>query len=250
ARVGTTTARVAVTPEPIPGDVYLVAIPGETLPGLGLSFTGRFSQRVLSVTRIEQPSQRLVVRFDAIPDLPLRRLDLDIFGGAKGPIKVSAATCPETAVWDATFAAHGSQASSHTIPAPCAPRVAKRSAITLSSTYGLSWRLTDLGGRSLQSAKLTLPGGFAVVKGRASRRQYQSVKLSGAAAKLTFTTKAVIVTASGKNTRQLAVKLKAGSVRRTTALKPGQGTRRVKLKVRLAFTDGSVQNQTITVRAK
>ncbi len=250
ARVGTATARVSLTPEPIPGDVYLVKVPGEALPGLGLSFTGRFAQRVLGVTRIEPKSQRLIVRFEAIPDLPLRRLDLDIFGGAKGPIKVASGTCPESAVWDASFAAHGPQVSSHTIPATCAPRPAKRSAITLSSTYGLSWRLVDLGGRSLQSAKLTLPAGFAIVKARASRRQYQSVKLAGAAAKLSFTTKAVIVATTGKTTRTLTVRLKAGSVKRTSPLAAKQGTRRVKLKVRLGFTDGTVQNQTITVRAK
>lgn len=249
-RVGTTTARVALTPEPIPGDVYLVRVPGESLPGLGLSFTGRFSQRVLSLVKTDQKTQRLVVRFDAIPDLPLRRLDMDIFGGAKGPIQLAPGICPEAAVWDATFGSHGPQVSSHTIPATCAPRPAKRSAITLSSTYGLSWRLTDLGGRSLQSAKLTLPAGFAIVKGRASRRQYQSVKLAGAVAKLGFTTKAVIVTASGKTTRTLAVKLKGGSIKRTGSVKKNAGARRVKLKIRLAFTDGSVQNQTITVRAK
>ena len=245
-RVGTATARVSLTPELIPGDVYLVRIPGESLPGLGLSFTGRFSQRVLSVVKVQ--NGRLVTRFDAIPDLPLRRLDMDIFGGRFGPIQVSPGICKEAAVWDASFASHGRQVSSHTIPATCPARPAKRSAITLSSVYGLSWRLTDLGGRSLQSAKLTLPAGFQIVKARASRRQYQTVKLAGAAAKLSFTSRAVIVVPRTKTTRTLALRLKAGSIRKTSSA--GSAARRVKIKVRLGFTDGTVQNQTITVRAK
>ena len=245
-RVGTATARVSLTPELIPGDVYLVRIPGESLPGLGLSFTGRFAQRVLSVVKVQ--NGRLVTRFEAIPDLPLRRLDMTITGGRYGPIQISPGPCKETAVWDASFGSHGRQVSSHTIPASCPVRLAKRSAITLSSIYGLSWRITDMGGRSLQSAKLTLPAGFQVVKARASRRQYQTVKLAGAAAKLTFTSRAVIVVPRTKTSRTLALRLKAGSIRKTATT--GSAARRVKLKVRLGFTDGTVQNQTITVRAK
>jgi hypothetical protein len=248
-RVGTATARVAVTPEPIPGDVYLVRIPGESLPGLGLSFTGRYSQRVLSVVKANA-QQRLVVRFDAIPDLPLRSLNMDIFGGRSGPIVVAPGTCPAGAVWDASFTAHGRQVSSHTIPSPCAPHDAKRAAITLSSSYGLTWRQSDLGGRTLQAAKLTLPSGFEIVKARASRKQFQVVRLEGAAGKLAFTSKAVIVTPKTKTTQTVTVRLKAGSIRRTTPLKPNEKARRVKVKVRLAFTDGTVQNQVVTVRAK
>jgi hypothetical protein len=248
-RVGTATARVAVTPEPIPGDVYLVRIPGETLPGLGLSFTGRYSQRVLSVVKTNA-QQRLVVRFDAIPDLPLRSLNMDVFGGRTGPIAVAPGVCVAGGVWDASFAAHGKQVSSHTIPSPCAPHDAKKAAITLSSSYGLTWRQSDLGGRTLQAAKLTLPGGFQIVKARASRKQFQVVRLEGAAGKLAFTSKAVIVTPKTKTTQTVTVRLKAGSIRRTTAIKPNETARRVKVKVRLAFTDGTVQNQVITVRAK
>lgn len=248
-RVGTATARVAVTPEPIPGDVYLVQTEGETLPGLGLSFTGRYAQRVVSSVRVNS-DQRLVTKFETIPDLPLRSLDMDIFGGKNGPIRMSSGPCQAGSVWDAAFVGHGGQLSSHTIAAPCAPSLAKRSAITLSSISGLTWRISNMGGRTLQTAKLTLPSGFLFVRKRARLRQYQVVKLTGSAAKVTVTSKAVILTPRTKTTRSLSLKLKAGSVARSRPVKASAPLRRVKVKVRLGFTDGTVQNQTITLRAR
>lgn len=248
-RVGTATARIAFTPEPIPGDVYLVRLAGESLPGLGMSFTGRFAQRVLSRVTVDA-EKRLVTRFETIPDFPLRRLDMDIFGGKNGPIRVAAGNCQVGSVWDASFAGHGGQVSSHTIPAPCAPRSAKRSAVTLSSVSGLTWRISDLGGRTLQSAKLTLPTGFLFVRARARLRQYQVVRLAGSTAKVTVTSRAVILAPRTKTARSLQLKLKPGSVGRTTRVSRKSPLKRVKVKVRLGFTDGTVQNQTITIRAR
>lgn len=246
ARVGTTTARVGLTPEPIPGDVYLVKIEGQQLPGLGLSFTGRYAQRVLSTVRVG-PDQRLVVRFDAIPDLPLRRLDLTITGGPQGPIRVAGGKCLEGSVWDASFRGQGGQASSHTIPAPCPPRAAKRAALTLSSTRGLSVRLTDLGGRNLHSMKVTLPQGFSFNRARAANRRYRSVALDGGKATVKATNRTVQVFPSGTGTTRLSLKLGAGTVRRSST-RPA-GSRSVTVDVRLAFTDGSVQRQRIRLRA-
>lgn len=248
-RVGTATARVAVTPEPIPGDVYLIQTDGERLPGLGLSFTGRYAQRVASSVKVNS-EQRLVVRFDTIPDLPLRSLDMDIAGGKYGPIRFSSAPCQPGSLWDAAFVGHGGQVASHTIAAPCAPTTAKKSAITLSSISGLTWRISDLGGRNLQTAKLTLPAGFVFVRSRARSRQYQVVKMTGATAKVTVTSRAVILTPRTKTTRSLSLKLKQGSVARTTKVAANSPLRRVKVKVRLGFTDGTVQNQTVTIRAR
>lgn len=246
ARVGTTTARVGLTPEPIPGDVYLVKIDGQQLPGLGLSFTGRYAQRVLSTVRVG-PDNRLVVRFDAIPDLPLRRLDLTIIGGPQGPIRVAGGKCLDGSVWDASFRGQGGQASSHTIPAPCPPRAAKRAAVSLSSSRGLSVRLTDLGGRKLHSMKVTLPQGFGFNKARAANRRFRSLALNGGTATLKATNRTVQVFPKGVTTTRLSLKLGAGTVRRTAGA--GSASRSVIVEVRLAFTDGSVQRQKIRLRA-
>lgn len=246
ARVGTTTARVALTPEPIPGDVYLVKIDGQQLPGLGLSFTGRYAQRVLSTVRVG-PASRLVVRFDAIPDLPLRRLDMTIAGGPQGPIRVAGGKCLSGSVWDASFRGQGGQVSSHTIPAPCPPRAAKRAALTLSSARGLSLRLTDLGGRNLHSVKVTLPQGFAFNRARAANRRFRSVALDGGQATVKATNRTVQVFPSGTTTTRLTLRLGAGTVRRSSS--SGSGARSVLVEVRLAFTDGTVQRQKIRLRA-
>lgn len=250
-RVGTATARVSLTPEPIPGDVYLVRLAGQSLPGLGLSFTGRYAQRVISTVSVA-PDKRLVVRFEAIPDLPLRRLDMTITGGKAGPIQLASEACQDGSVWDASFTGHGGQASSHTIPAPCAPRDAKRSAVSLSSVSGLRWRISDLGGRTLQSAKLTLPSTFGFVRQRARLKQYQVVQFATGRAKLAVTSKAVILTPQTRTTRSLSVKLRPGSVTRTGRIRVNSKSplRRVNVKVRLGFTDGTVQNQTVTLRAR
>lgn len=246
ARVGTTTARVGLTPEPIPGDVYLVKIDGQQLPGLGLSFTGRYAQRVLSTVRVG-PESRLVVRFDEIPDLPLRRLDLTIIGGPQGPIRVAGGKCLNGSVWDASFRGQGGQASSHTIPAPCPPRAAKRAALTLSSSRGLSVRLTDLGGRNLHSMKVTLPQGFSFNRARAANRRFRSLALDGGKATLKATNRTVQVFPTGTTTTRLSLKLGAGTVRRSAS--GGTASRSVVVEVRLAFTDGSVQRQKIRLRA-
>ncbi len=55
-------------PDAITGDIYLVKVPGKTLPGLGLSFTGRYAQRVLSTVEVNKDG-RLVTNFASIPDL-------------------------------------------------------------------------------------------------------------------------------------------------------------------------------------
>ncbi|MFT4034818.1 MAG: hypothetical protein QM679_04485 [Patulibacter sp.] len=246
ARVGTATARVGLTPEPVPGDVYLVKIPGSQLPGLGLSFTGRYTQRVLASIKVDS-GQRLVVKFDPIPDLPLRRLDLTIIGGSQGPIRVAAGKCVDGGVWDASFRGQGGQISSHTIPAPCPPTAAKRASVTLSSKRGLSVRLTDLGGRSLHSMKVTLPSGYSFNKGRAGNAHFRSLATNGGKATIKTTTRTVQVFPKTKTTTKLTLKLRQGTVLRAARL--GTKARTAIVEVRLAFTDGTVQRQRIRLRA-
>jgi hypothetical protein len=247
ARVGTATARVALTPEPIPGDVYLVRREGFQLPGLGLSFTGRYTQRVLSTVRVDA-SQRLVVAFDPIPDLPLRRLDLTIIGGAQGPIRVAGGSCLEGAVWDAAFRGQGGQVSSHTIPAPCPPHAAKRAAVTLSSSTGLTVRLSDLGGRSLHSMKVTLPSGYRFNRARAASKRFQAVAVNSGNATIRTTTRTVQVFPKSASATKLTLRLGRGTVQRSARL--GTRSRAATVEIRLGFTDGTVQRQRIRLRAK
>lgn len=246
-RIGTTTARVSLTPEPIPGDVYLLDVPGAALPGLGLSFTGRYAQRVTSTVRIDAAG-RIVVRFPEIPDLPLRRLDMTIIGGPGGPLQNAAGRCPDGAQWDAAFLGQGGQASSHTIDAPCPLRAAKRAAVTLSSKRGLTLRLSDLGGRKLSSAKLTLPAGFAVDTAKAGRARLRSLTVAGGGGRVKTTARTVQVLPTSRNVTAVTLRLGTGTIRRL-GTPTSTASRSVLLPLRLAFTDGTVQRQRIRVRA-
>lgn len=247
-RVGTAVARVAVTGEPVPGDVFLVRIPGETLPGLGMSFTGRFAQRVIATVAYDK-ANRLVVSYSDVPDLPLRRLDMTITGGDRGPLRIVAGTCKKGMVWDASFAAHGGQRSSHTIPAPCPLANASRAKITLSSTKGMRVRLLDLGGRRLHSAKVTLPRAFGFVKSRASNRRYRSLRLGVGTGTIRVLPRSVQVFPKTKSADRLDLTLRNGTVR-GPKIRRGVKAKSVLVEIRLAFTDGTVQRQRVRVVPK
>lgn len=247
-RVGTAVARVAVTGEPVPGDVFLVRLPGQVLPGLGMSFTGRFAQRVIA-TVVFGSDNRLTVTYPGIPDLPLRRLDMTITGGATGPLRIVAGTCKKGMVWDASFVAHGGQRSSHTIPAPCPLANAARARVTLSTRKGMRVRVLDLGGRRLHSAKVTLPPRYSFVKSRADNKRFRSLRLGVGTGRIRVLPRSVQVFPRTRSATRLDLSLKQGTVRGPRIV----GKRKPKsllVQVRLAFTDGTVQRQRIRVQPR
>ena len=240
-KIGTATAVVSIASEAIPGDIVLLKVPGESLPGLGLSFTGRFTQRVSSVVKVGQDG-RLLVRFDAIPDLPLRRLVLDVRGGAKGPLRLAPGDCANGTRWDGTFRGQGGQ----TAKAQTGLRCAARAAVRLSGRTGLSVRLFDLGGRTLQSATVTLPAGYGFVPGRATRKGAMWVRLAGGQARVRITPKVLTARVTTKTATTLRIKVGGRAVK---APRPPRSNKpkKVPVRLRLAFTDGAVQHQTISV---
>ncbi len=123
-------------PEKLTGDVLFVDIPGETLPGIGMSFTGRYSQRVLSRVKVDRASGRLLTAFEAIPDLPLTSLDLTIDGGARGPIQFSDEVCKSASSWDASLSGQGGQTSKVKIPFDCS---SPAPATSVSWTRRVAW---------------------------------------------------------------------------------------------------------------
>ncbi len=242
-RVGTATAIVSITSEPVRGGVYLIRVPGESLPGLGLSFTGRFAQRVRSIVKVTKEG-RLAVTFASIPDLPLRQLMIDVKGGAAtGPLQLSSKDCANGSRWDGTFTGQGGQ----TTTAQTGLRCAAPTAIRLSDRAGFSLRLFDFGGRKLQTAKVTLPAGWSFDRARAARKGSFWARLDGGAATAKFGRKTLTLVATTKTATSLRVKVAGGAVRATrTARKRSK----VPVTVRYAFTDGAVQTQTLSVATK
>ncbi len=154
-RVGSAVARVSITPDAIRGDIFLIKVPGKTLPGLGLSFTGRYAQRVTSTVEVNKEG-RLVTSFPAIPDLPLRSLEIQVDSGPRSPLQLPEGACAGGSNWDGAFTGQGGQTASAKTGLQCAAGADAR----LSDKRGLTVRLFDFGGRRLQSLKATLPAGW------------------------------------------------------------------------------------------
>ncbi len=241
AKIGSATAEVTIVPEQLRGSIYMVAIPGKSLPGLGLDFGGRYAQRVLSTVQTDKDS-RLVTTFDAIPDLPLRRLVIDVASSPRSPLQISETSpCDAKSGWQGRFTGQGGQTATSTSGLQCA--AVPRS--QLSERRGLSLRLFDLGTRKLQSLKVTLPKGWSFDRKAARRPDAIWVRLTGGTATTRVTSRSLTVLAQGAAT-DVRIKVAGSVVRRARSAT----SRTVSVPVRLAFTDGTVQLQSLTLAAK
>lgn len=233
AKVGSVSATVAITPDKLTGDVLFVDIPGETLPGIGMSFTGRYSQRVLSRVKVDRASGRLLTAFEAIPDLPLTSLDLTIDGGARGPIQFSDEVCKSASSWDASLTGQGGQTSKVKIPFDCASP-APATSVSWTRRGGLALTVTAPSGKSLSSLRVTLPSGLKISKSKASLRRNVRITPTGGKAKSRVTSRTVSITPSGTGVTKLKLVVKPAGYSLTGALKRKGIKRGSKLTVRAA----------------
>ncbi len=245
-KTGDVTATVSITNDVITGSVYLVKVDGVILPGLGMSFTGRYTQRLLSTVKVDK-DLRLITDFAAIPDLPLRRLQMTIKGGATGPIQLSPDACKADTAWEATFGAQGGQSSVVKVPVPCD---AAKSSTSWSRKSGLKLTLTAPEGKTFKSTKLTLPKGFKLKSGKA-RSKYAKVKLSGGKGKTKLSSSSLSSTAKGAGPKKVTytVSTKGYSLPKAYKGKLKKG-KKIKLKYRTVTNDGKVSSGTLTVKIK
>ncbi len=237
-RVGTATATVSITGEPITGDIYLVRVPGKALPGLGLSFSGRYAQGVLSTVQVDKEN-RLVTSFAAIPDLPLRRLVIEVASGPKSPLQLPKGACANGSAWDGAFVAQGGQKASAKTGLQCAAPAEVR----LTDQRGLSVRLFDFGGRKLASIKATLPAGWQIDVRAAKRTVGHWVRMDGASASVAITKRSFTALAKKGAATSVRFKVQGDAVGPRT-----RDARRAKtgvVQIRLAFVDGTVQTQEV-----
>lgn len=247
-RVGNVTANVSITDDTIAGGVYLVKVPGQSLPGLGLSFTGRYAQRVLSVVKID-PTGRLTTVFDSIPDLPLTKLQLDLAGGPKGPIQLTPKACTANSSWDATFGGQGGQSAKASIAYPCA--LPPQQTIKWSRKKGLSFTFSVQAGKTIKSAKLTMPKGFKLKTTKAGKKAIK-IKATGSKVKSKITSKGISITPRTKTTGPTKITVTIGP-KAITLPKAYKGKvkkgKKIKVKLRTAASDGKVASATTTVKA-
>lgn len=243
SRAGSVSATVSITDEVISGDVFLVTVPGQTLPGLGLVFTGRYAMRVLSTVRYS--SDRLLADFASIPDLPITGIALTVDGGARGPLIVAKDDCSIPS-FDTSFGAHGGQSLSVKQDAACGAGALKAPKVIWSKKKGLTVTLSDLGGRKLRSAKLTLPKGLTFSRGF-KKKALVATLTGGAKPKLKRSKSTLAVSTKQNTATKLSIKIKPAALKRSAKkLKKGK---RASFKLRLAFTDGTTAVKTVKVKA-
>ncbi len=240
ARVGSATARVSITPDAIRGDIFLIKVPGKTLPGLGLSFTGRYAQRVTSTVEVNKEG-RLVTNFPAIPDLPLRSLEIQVDSGPRSPLQLPEGACAGGSNWDGAFTGQGGQTATAKTGLQCAASANAR----LSDKRGLTVRLFDFGGRKLRYVKATLPAGWRFDRAAARRKGALWVRMTGATPKLRLTERSLTAFSQSTTASDLRVKITGRIVRPTSPA--ARRAKTVSIPLRLAFIDGTVQEQVLTV---
>lgn len=253
ARVGSATARVSITPEVITGDVFLVSVAGLRLPGIGMSFTGRYAQRVLSTVRVD--GERIVTDFASIPDLPLTRLDLVIDGGAKSPIQLSKRACTASGTWNGTLRGHGGQTAAVTDRFPCEAALIAPIKPTMSRTKGLGLTVDAEDGERIRYIKVTLSSPFRLQRSAALRKHVASKAASTRLSERRRSSKSFFVSStarSGRGPGRISVQAGLRALRlpaKYQARGIPKGTR-IKVRVRAVLESGRATVRTGTARAR
>lgn len=205
AKIGKVSGALTITDDALGGDIYLLKpVAGKTLPGLGLSFTGRFAGRVTGTTAVDTKTGQLVTAFETVPDLPLTALQIDINGGTGGPVIATAKLCSAAQVtFAAKFAAHSGQSLTRTVQTSCGQAL-NTSGIRFDGRLSgvrtgkpvLRLNGTARAGKSITKVELTLPGGWSLASQK-GKRPSKYAKVS----KLTVKKSATVKRLSSKRVR-------------------------------------------------
>lgn len=249
-RVGSARATVSITSDVITGDVFLVKIPGLTLPGLGMSFTGRYAQRVLSTVRIEK-SGRVTTDFPAIPDLPLTRLDLVIDGGERSPILLSSKACASEASWDGVLTGQGGQTAPVKLPFTCGAAVEDIEP-TMSTKTGLRLTVAATGGQRIRYIKVTMGSGVRLQTSRTLTRYLFSRGTGSKVSERRRSSKSFFVQRAGsRGPTAMRLRLSLKGVRLPARYRSGlRRGAKIQVRVRTVLESNEVRTQTVTVRAR
>ncbi len=234
-QVGNVSATVSITNDVIAGTVHLVRVEGTALPGIGMNFTGRYAVRVLSTVKLDK-DLRVITEFGNIPDLPLRRLDMTIAGGAKSPIQISPAACTANTAWEASLGGQGGQSSQVNVPVTCKdlgnePETAPTQKASWTAKGGLKYTLTAATGTKLGSAKITLPKGFKIKTRKKDQKKYLKVTVSAkGTGKVKVSKTSIAITGKGAGPSKITITLKPkGYTAPKKVLKKGKLKKKTKL---------------------
>jgi hypothetical protein len=92
SRLGQASVTTPLLDEPLKGNIYLRSSQHE-LPDLVLDLQGQLD--IEAAARIDSVNGRLRTTFEAVPDVPVSRIELDLTGGSKGLLQNSQSLCPK-----------------------------------------------------------------------------------------------------------------------------------------------------------
>ncbi|MCU1678882.1 MAG: hypothetical protein JWM93_3640, partial [Frankiales bacterium] len=221
SKIGGVTAETPLLPTRLAGGVYLTQ--GATkggLPGIALDLG------LLRLKGTVTLGKRLVTTFDSVPDVPLRRLVLDLSGGPKAVLATSRGLCDQDPTVQATYGAHSGAKGNQTVKANvigCAP---------LSGTgelYGIAKkrptvRLTLAATSSLRELRVKLPSTLKIASSKSIRKSGRLVmakrKLKGSSVRWSKG-RIVFKAPSGKTARAVQLTLPKGALRLKRKVKSG-----------------------------
>lgn len=261
--VGTAVINTSALPEPVDAPIFLVKVPGQTLPGLLLRVRDQISFDSLGVNKIDGATGRIRVTFDNTPDTPISKLALTFTGGASGLLQIGKDICAAGSS-NATLTAHHGQQRSFALPVRCNGKVAafgSTATVPASATLAVrptgkkrGYTLTVKNAGGVRRVTFAMPKGFSYAKGANKR---VSVKLRGGTGKKkikvtrsikgrTLTVRvgsakvtSVAITVSSKGARFTS------SLAKTLAVKRGQKT----FKPKLTILDDNAKAARVTPKA-
>jgi hypothetical protein len=225
------------------GGVYLLAAPGEALPALGLNLSGLYSQRVIAPLRLNAAG-RLTATLADLPDLPMTGLTLQLDSGPQGALQYTGAACSGGTDWSAAFTGQGGQTASATVPTACGPAgtAAPKLELSLKKKTGLKIKLMEFGGLKLQSFKVTMPSQVRFKTKAAKRKGNAPIALIGGQAKPTFSSGSLTLRITGGAPTEVVVRVRPDAYQVKK-----KHPKKVQLRLRLTFVDGSVQTRSVQV---
>jgi hypothetical protein len=251
ARIGTVAATTPLLGAPLTGSVYITQNPAGDLPLLTIQLHDPIPLRLSGTPEIT--ADGLKTTFSGLPDVPLTRFQLDLFGGDAGAFKLSSDLCttPASPTVSAAFQAHSGAQATDAQPvtiAGCTPAPAVTAAITRvkrrKPTVKLTVRAAD-GAPALQRVETTLPAALHV-GGRKARRK--GTRTTAGKAKLTRDGQLTLTLPAG--TRAVTATLRKGAVKSSRKLRRARKPRRQALLVLIRDDDGVRPPLTLKVRPR
>lgn len=121
AKLGDAEIVTSALPNPVRGDIIMVRVEGQTLPGLVIRVRDQgVAIDVLGQSRFDTKSGRVVASFDGLPDTPISKMTLTFNGGSSGVLVLTKPLCGVAGrVTDAALGAHHGASKNLTLPVDC-----------------------------------------------------------------------------------------------------------------------------------